>query len=194
MAGAVPEEPAAWIFASENPRTPVRRDNLRARHMKRRLDTIGLQWATFQVLRRIHASLGHDAGIDPKVAADQRGHGIGVAIDVYTKAALSKRVEAAERLETPCLPLLPAFGPIQWSASSWHQANAEITSNTEHLVGKASDVQDSHHLCLPAALRSLDQLGDSAGMAVVRVLGEQRRGNIKVWLARLGALRQRGRW
>jgi hypothetical protein len=98
--------------------------------MKRRLDTIGLQWATFQVLRRIHASLGHDAGIDPKVAADQRGHGIGVAIDVYTKAALSKRVEAAERLETPCLPLLPAFGPIQWSASSWHQANAEITSNT----------------------------------------------------------------
>jgi transposase-like protein len=41
------------------------------------------------------ASLGHDAGIDPKVAADQRGHGIGVAIDVYTKAALPRRAEAA---------------------------------------------------------------------------------------------------
>src|ERR1700733_6277499 len=58
-----------------------------------------LGWANFQVLRRTHASLGHDAGIDPKVAADQRGHGIGVAIDVYTKATLSRRGEAAEQLE-----------------------------------------------------------------------------------------------
>ena len=46
---------------------------------------------------------GHDAGIDPKVAADQRGHGIGVAIDVYTKAALSRRAEAAEQLENAVL-------------------------------------------------------------------------------------------
>ncbi len=35
-------------------------------------------------------------GFDPKVAADQRGHGIGVAIDVYTTAAPSRRAEAAE--------------------------------------------------------------------------------------------------
>jgi len=55
------------------------------------------------VLRRTHASLGHDAGIDPKVAADQRGHGLGVAIDVYTKAALSRRAEAAEQLERAVL-------------------------------------------------------------------------------------------
>ena len=41
-------------------------------------------------------SLGHQAGIDPKVSADQRGHGIGVALDVYTKAALSTRAEAAK--------------------------------------------------------------------------------------------------
>jgi hypothetical protein len=64
---------------------------------------IRLEWATFQVLRRTHASLGHDAGTDPKVAADQRGHGIGVAIDVYTKAALSRRAEAAEQLEKAVL-------------------------------------------------------------------------------------------
>ena len=69
------------------------------RYMKPKLETIGLGWANFQVMRRTHASLGHEAGIDPKVAADQRGHGIGVAIDVYTKAALSKRAEAAEQLE-----------------------------------------------------------------------------------------------
>jgi hypothetical protein len=60
----------------------------------------GLNWANFQALRRTHASLGHEAGVDPKVAADQRGHGIGVVLDVYTKAALTKRAEAAEQLET----------------------------------------------------------------------------------------------
>ena len=57
----------------------------------------------FSDARRTHASLGHDAGIDPKVAADQRGHGIGVAIGVYTKAALSRRAEAAEQLEKAVL-------------------------------------------------------------------------------------------
>ena len=57
----------------------------------------------FQALRRTHASLGHKAGIDPKVSADQRGHGIGVALDVYTKAALSTRAEAAKQLEESIL-------------------------------------------------------------------------------------------
>jgi integrase len=99
----VPENPEAWVFASENPSTPMWRDNIWRRHMLPRLEKIGLGWATFQVLRRTHASLGHEAGIDPKVAADQRGHGIGVAIDVYTKAALSRRAEAAEKLEKAVL-------------------------------------------------------------------------------------------
>lgn len=99
----VPDKPEAWVFASENPSTPLWRDNVWRRHMEPKLKTFGLEWATFQVLRRTHASLGHDAGIDPKVAADQRGHGIGVAIDVYTKAALSRRAEAAEQLEKAVL-------------------------------------------------------------------------------------------
>ena len=95
----VGRSPEAWVFASENQKEPMWRDNVWYRCMLPRLEAIGLGWATFQVLRRTHASLGHEAGIDPKVAADQRGHGIGVAIDVYTKAALSRRAEAAERLE-----------------------------------------------------------------------------------------------
>ena len=99
----VDSDPEAWVFASENPATPMWRDNVWRRHMQPRLEKVGLGWATFQVLRRTHASLGHDAGIDPKVAADQRGHGIGVAIDVYTKAALSRRAEAAEQLENAVL-------------------------------------------------------------------------------------------
>ena len=99
----VGRSPKAWVFASENALKPMWRDNVWYRHMKPLLDPIGLGWGNFQVLRRTHASLGHDAGIDPKVAADQRGHGIGVAIDVYTKAALSRRAEAAEQLENAVL-------------------------------------------------------------------------------------------
>lgn len=99
----VGRRPNAWVFASENPSTPMWRDNIWRRHMQPLLDPVGLGWANFQVLRRTHASLGHDAKIDPKVAADQRGHGIGVAIDVYTKTALSRRAEAAEQLENAVL-------------------------------------------------------------------------------------------
>jgi integrase len=95
----VGQKPEAWVFASENGQTPLWRDNVWYRYMKPKLEPLGLGWANFQALRRTHASLGHDAGVDPKVAADQRGHGIGVALDVYTKAALTKRAEAAEKLE-----------------------------------------------------------------------------------------------
>jgi len=97
--GLVAQSTEAWVFSSENAAKPMWRDNIWCRGMKPKLKPLGLDWANFQVLRRTHASLGHEAGIDPKVAADQRGHGIGVALDVYTKTALSKRAEAAEVLE-----------------------------------------------------------------------------------------------
>ena len=32
-----------------------------------------------------HASLSRQAGIDPKLVADQLGHGLGVNLDVYTR-------------------------------------------------------------------------------------------------------------
>lgn len=99
----VEEQEDAWVFVSENPKKPVWRDNVWYRHMQPKLEPLGLGWANFQALRRTHASLGHKAGIDPKVSADQRGHGIGVALDVYTKAALSTRAEAAKRLEESIL-------------------------------------------------------------------------------------------
>ena len=95
----VDEGPNAWVFASENPLKPMWRDNVWYRHMKPKLETLGLGWANFQVLRRTHASLGHDAEMDPKVAADQRGHGIGVALDVYTQSSIETRRGAAEKLE-----------------------------------------------------------------------------------------------
>ena len=95
--------PKAWVFASENPAKPLWRDNAWYRYMKPKLTLIGLGWANFQSLRRTHASLGHELGIDPKVSADQRGHGIGVAIDVYTKSPMASRAGAASKLELAVL-------------------------------------------------------------------------------------------
>ena len=43
--------------------------------------------------------LGHKEGLDPKVAADQRGHAIGVAIGTYTTTDLESRQQAVTTLE-----------------------------------------------------------------------------------------------
>lgn len=41
--------------------------------------------------------------VDPKVSADQRGHGIGVSIDVYTKSNIQQKGTAAKILEDSML-------------------------------------------------------------------------------------------
>jgi hypothetical protein len=64
-----------------------------------KLASIGLGWVTFQVMRRTNASLAHKLGIDPKVAADQRGHGLGVALEVYTQTGLDQKFQAVETLD-----------------------------------------------------------------------------------------------
>jgi integrase len=92
-------DPDAWLFPSANSNTPLGRDNAWRRWMAPRLKTIQLDWATFQIMRRTHASLCRQAGIDPKLVADQLGHGLGVNLDVYTVAALDQRQEAVQTLE-----------------------------------------------------------------------------------------------
>jgi len=91
--------PEALVFPSEKG-TYMSRDNFLRRNFQNKLEKIGLGWVNFQVLRRTQASLGHKERIDPKVAADQRGHGIGVAIDTYTKTDLESRPEAVTKLES----------------------------------------------------------------------------------------------
>ena len=67
--------------------------------MEPQLRSAGLHWVNFQVMRRTHASLSRRAGVDPKVVADQLGHGLGVNLDVYTKSDLQQRVTAVKKLE-----------------------------------------------------------------------------------------------
>jgi len=50
-----------------------------------------------------HASIGHRLKLDPKVTADQRGHGVGVAIEEYTKTSVKDKAVAAKKLEDAVL-------------------------------------------------------------------------------------------
>jgi integrase len=97
---STPAPEDAWVFPSANGKTPLGRDNAWRRFLAPQLKTMGLEWATFQILRRTHASLSRQAGIDPKLVADQLGHGLGVSLDVYTVAGLDQRQQAVEMLET----------------------------------------------------------------------------------------------
>jgi integrase len=92
-------EPTAWVFPSERLITPVGKDNLWRRYFLAKLQAVGLSWANFQVMRRTNSSLMKKFKVDPKVGADQRGHGIGVSIDVYTQSDGEEKRAAVNTLE-----------------------------------------------------------------------------------------------
>jgi hypothetical protein len=102
MEMAVDQNPEAYVFAGETGQ-PLWRSSLLDDHIRAKLETVGLGWVNFQVTRRTHASLGHKAKVDPKVSADQRGHGIRVALDVYTRSSIEDRATAAKQLEDSVL-------------------------------------------------------------------------------------------
>jgi hypothetical protein len=90
--------PRGLFFPSEKLTTPLSLDNLWRRYMLPKLEDAGLEWPTFQVLRKTNASLSKKAGVDPKVVSDQRGHGLGVSLEIYT--SLRHGTKASSRQET----------------------------------------------------------------------------------------------
>jgi len=90
----------AFVFPSENPSSPLDMGNIWDRRLRPRLQKIGLEWATFQVLRKTNATLSKKAGVDAKVSADQRGHGLGVSMEVYTISDRQQKREAVKKLES----------------------------------------------------------------------------------------------
>ena len=59
-------KPTAWLFPSENGKTPPWKDNCWQRSVVSRLKEVGLQWANFQVLRRTYSSISEREGVSPK--------------------------------------------------------------------------------------------------------------------------------
>ena len=92
----------SFLFPSERG-TPLTRENVWRRNILPRLKAVGLEWATFQVMRRTNASLSRKANVDDKVAADQRGHGLGVSLEVYAVSDLQQKIDAVTKLESAVL-------------------------------------------------------------------------------------------
>ncbi len=113
------EDPSAegFVFPSERITTPLSLDNLWRRSMQPKLEKLGLGWASFQVLRKTNASLSKKAGVDPKVSSDQRGHGIGVSLEVYTSSDLEQKRAALKKLEAAVLRKPQPPAPVSVSQS-----------------------------------------------------------------------------
>ena len=93
----------AFIFCGATGQ-PLWRDSLLEDHMRPALEPHGLKWIDFQVMRATHASLGTPAKADVKVMSDQRGHGLGIAMDVYVRSSIEQKQAAVTQLERWVLP------------------------------------------------------------------------------------------
>ena len=56
-------------------------------------------WANFLVMRRIHATLMNELGVNGKLVADQLGHSLDVSQNVYTQSPVESRLPAVNQLE-----------------------------------------------------------------------------------------------
>jgi integrase len=88
-----------YVFPSQKKATPVSYANLWRREIQPALKTIGLEWADYHCMRRTNATLMHESKADPKVAADQRGHGVNVSMAEYTHSTVAQKAEAVGKLE-----------------------------------------------------------------------------------------------
>ena len=88
-----------FVFPSENLSTPLSADNVWRRNLKPGSKKLGWNGRRSRFLRKTNASLSKKEGIDQKVAADQRGHGIGVSLEVYTMSDMAQKKAAVKKLE-----------------------------------------------------------------------------------------------
>jgi integrase len=95
---AVDTRDEAWVFPSER-MTPLSKDNWWHRIARPALNKVGLGWATFQVMRRTHATLMKTIGADGKLVADQLGHTLDVNQNVYTHSPVESRLVIVNQLE-----------------------------------------------------------------------------------------------
>ena len=100
-----------WVFPSERIVNPLLPDNVLRRCIHARLEPLGLDWINFAVLRRSHSTLHQERGTDPKIIADQQGHGLGVHLAEYVDSSLARKREASSALWSD-------FKAVQSDASS----------------------------------------------------------------------------
>ena len=92
----------AWVFPLER-MTPMSKDNCWNRNIKPKLEKVGMGWANFLVMRRTHATLMNELGVNGKLVADQLGHSLDVSQNVYTQSPVKSRLPAVNQLEKTLL-------------------------------------------------------------------------------------------
>ena len=96
---ALPEgNSEGWVFPSERIVTPLLPDNVLRRCIHPRLEPLRLDWINFAVLRRSHSTLHQEKGTDPKIIADQQGHGLGVHLSEYIESSVARKQDAVTAL------------------------------------------------------------------------------------------------
>jgi integrase len=91
-----------WLFPSESGR-PLTRDNVWKRYMLPKLKPAGLEWATFQVMRRTFATRSKQAGVDAHTRSAQMGNTVDVNENEYAVASFEQKLAAVRRLETTAI-------------------------------------------------------------------------------------------
>ena len=89
---------SGWVFPSERIVTALLPDNVLRRCIYPHLAPLGLDWINFAVLRRSHSTLHKEKGTDPKIIADQQGHGLGVHLSEYVNSSLTSKRAAVSAL------------------------------------------------------------------------------------------------
>ena len=71
--------------------------------MEPKLRTVGLHWATFQVMRRTFATLSKQAGVDAHTRSAQMGNTVDVQENEYEVSSFQDRHKAVRHLESTVL-------------------------------------------------------------------------------------------
>ena len=100
VSGLASTKEDSWLFAAVTLTTPVRLNNLWRRNFLPKLKPIGLEWATFQVMRRSFASLAKQAGIDAHTRSAHMGNSVDVNENEYAVSSFEVRLAAVRKLES----------------------------------------------------------------------------------------------
>ncbi len=91
--------PEAWLFPSENGKTPISASNLYRRRLKPVLEAAGLKRFNFQAMRATFNTLYAESEPDARVRADVMGHNVDVNEQDYRQTSKPQRGESIRKLD-----------------------------------------------------------------------------------------------
>lgn len=86
------------VFSSTRLVTPIWPESVLRNYVRPRLRPVGLGWINFAVLRRSHSTLHKRRKSDPKIIADQQGHGMRTHLEDYVQSEVAERKDEASKL------------------------------------------------------------------------------------------------